>query len=104
MTVDPDAPYGRDPGTGEPYSDKSGVIAGLLQLFFGCFGVGRFYLGWTTIAVIQLCLGLGGLFFTFFCFIGLPFLFAAGVWGVVDGIMMLTGSVADPHGRKLRPT
>jgi hypothetical protein len=41
-------------------SDKSGVVAGLLQLFFGCFGAGRFYLGSTAIGILQLCVGLFG--------------------------------------------
>ena len=38
--TDPAAPYGRHPLTGEPLSDKSKVIAGLLQLL-GLLGAGR---------------------------------------------------------------
>ena len=56
--ADPQAPFGRDPATGEPLSDKSAVTAGLLQLFLGVFGIGRFYIDSTQIAVLQLCLGL----------------------------------------------
>ncbi|WP_055403533.1 MULTISPECIES: TM2 domain-containing protein [unclassified Mycobacterium] len=99
---DPHAPYGRDPVTGQPLSDKSASTAGLLQLFFGVFGVGRFYLDSTQIAVAQLCLGLFGFLFTLFCFVGFPVLLAGMIWGIVDAIMMFTGSVTDKYGRKLR--
>ena len=79
------APYGVDPVSGRPYSDKSKVAAGLMQLFLGGFGVGRFYTGHIGIGVAQL-LTCGGL----------------GIWSLIDGIMMLTGSVDDADGRPLR--
>ncbi|CDO85861.1 hypothetical protein AWC29_10395 [Mycobacterium triplex] len=100
--VDPQAPFGRDPATGVPLSDKSGTTAGLLQLFFGVFGVGRFYIDSTQIAVAQLLLGLVGLVFTLFCFIAAPLLLGSIVWAIVDAIMMFTGSVKDNYGRRLR--
>lgn len=100
--VDPQAPYGRDPATGLPLSDKSAATAGLLQLFFGLFGVGRFYIDSTQIAVAQLCLGLFGILFSLFCFLGFPVLLGGIVWAIVDAILILTGSVKDNHGRKLR--
>lgn len=99
---DPHAPYGRDPVSGLPLSDKSASTAGLLQLFFGLFGVGRFYLDSTQIAVTQLCLGIFGALFTLFCFLGFPVLLAGVVWALVDAIMIFTGSVKDSYGRKLR--
>ncbi len=83
--VDPQAPYGRDPQTGLPYSEKSKIVAGLLQLFLGGFGIGRFYLGYTGIGVAQL-LTCGGL----------------GFWALIDAIMILTGSVKDSNGLPLR--
>jgi TM2 domain-containing membrane protein YozV len=100
--VDPHAPFGRDPATGVPLSDKSAVTAGLLQLFLGVFGIGRFYIDSTQIAILQLCLGMFGVFFTMFCLVGLPVLLGAIVWAVIDAIMMFTGSVKDNFGRKLR--
>ena len=100
--VDPQAPFGRDPATGVPLSDKSAVTAGLLQLFFGVFGIGRFYIDTTQIAVLQLCLGLVGIFFGLFCLVGLPVLLGVAVWAVIDAILMFTGSVKDNFGRKLR--
>lgn len=99
---DPQAPYGRDPATGLPLSDKSATTAGLLQLFLGMFGIGRFYIDSTQIAVAQLCLGLFGVLFSLFCFLGFPVLLAGIVWAIVDAILTFTGSVKDNHGRKLR--
>jgi TM2 domain-containing membrane protein YozV len=100
--ADPQAPFGRDPATGLPLSDKSAVTAGLLQLFLGVFGIGRFYIDSTQIAVLQLCLGLFGFVTTLFCFFGFPILLGVCVWALVDAIMMFTGSVKDNYGRKLR--
>lgn len=100
--VDPHAPYGRDPVTGLPLSDKSVTTAGLLQLFLGLFGIGRFYIDSTQIAVAQLCLGLFGVLFSLFCFLGFPVLLGGIVWAIVDAILIFTGSVKDKDGRKLR--
>jgi TM2 domain-containing membrane protein YozV len=100
--LDPHAPFGRDPASGLPLSDKSATTAGLLQLFLGLFGVGRFYIDSTQIAIAQLCVGLFGLFFTIFCLFGFPVLLGSIAWAIVDAIMMFTGSVKDNYGRKLR--
>ena len=83
------APYGIDPVTGMPYSDKQKMTAGLLQLFLGSFGVGRFYLGYTGLGIAQIAVtwltcGLGA------------------VWPLIDGVMILTGKVPDAQGRPLR--
>ncbi|ONM46885.1 TM2 domain-containing protein [Nocardia donostiensis] len=85
---DPEAPYGRDM-YGVPFSDKQKVLAGLLQIFLGGFGVGRFYTGHTSIAVWQIA----ATWLT--CGIG-------GIWPFIDGIMMLMGKVTDQYGRPLR--
>ncbi|MGW3483269.1 NINE protein [Rhodococcus indonesiensis] len=102
---DRSAPYGRDPATGEPYSDKSKTTAGLLQLllpFVGICGVGRLYLGSTAVGLIQLLgLWIGGLLAI--VLIGFVIMPVIWVWSVIDGIMMLTGSVRDSDGRPLRP-
>lgn len=84
-TGDPNAPYGYDP-YGRPYSDKSKIVAGLLQFFLGSFGVGRFYLGHVGIGLAQL-FTCGGI----------------GIWALVDAIILLTSnSTTDEHGRVLR--
>ncbi|MCB1290745.1 NINE protein [Mycolicibacterium sp.] len=89
---DPAAPYGRHPVTGEPLSDKSKVVAGLLQLLglLGIVGIGRIYLGYTGLGVAQLIIGLVT------CGIG------AIIWGIVDAVLILTEKVRDPAGRPLR--
>ena len=89
---DPSAPYGRHPLTGEPLSDKSKLVAGLLQLIglFGLVGIGRIYLDYTGLGVAQLLVGLVT------CGIG------AVIWGIIDAILILTDKVRDPQGRPLR--
>ncbi|WP_072806400.1 TM2 domain-containing protein [Rhodococcoides yunnanense] len=96
-----DAPFGRDPITGDALSDKSKVAAGLLQIFLGGFGAGRFYIGSNGVAVAQLLLLIVG-WLTSFVGIGLVVLFGLFIWVVVDGIVMLVGNAKDGNGRKLR--
>ena len=73
---------------------KSKMAAGLLGIFLGAFGVHNFYLGYTTKAVIQLCLTLLS------CGI---LSFASGIWGFIEGIMLLTGSInVDGNGMPLQ--
>jgi TM2 domain-containing membrane protein YozV len=90
--MDPAAPYGRHPLTGEPLSDKSKVVAGLLQLLglFGIVGIGRIYLGYTGLGVAQLAVGIVT------CGVG------AIIWGIIDAVLLLTDKVRDPAGRPLR--
>jgi TM2 domain-containing membrane protein YozV len=89
--MDPNAPYGVHPRTGIPYSDKQKMVAGLLQIFLGGFGVGRFYTGHVGLAIAQIAvtwLTCG----------------AGAIWPLIDGIMMLTGDeITDVNGRPLRP-
>ena len=80
----PDAPYGFD-RFGRPYSDKSKIVAGVLQLLVGGFGTGRWYTGHYGIAIAQL-LTCGGL----------------GIWALIDGIILLVTDSTDAQGRPLR--
>ena len=98
---DPAAPYGRDPFTGQPLSDKSKVAAGLLQIFLGMFGVGRFYTGHTNLAVTQLSLTILG-FITAFIVVGVFVLIGVQIWVLIDGIMLLAGRETDARGYLLR--
>ncbi|MFH9433641.1 TM2 domain-containing protein [Streptomyces rochei] len=83
--ADPNAPYGYDP-YGRPVSDKSKIVAGVLQLFLGSFGIGRFYVGNVSMGIAQL-LTCGGL----------------GFWALIDGIMFLVSNDrTDAQGRILR--
>ena len=83
--------YGVDPKTGLPYSHRSKLVAGLLQIFLGGFGVGRFYTGHIGIGIAQIAVTL------FTCGLG-------GLWPLIDGIIMLTSeSPRDVDGKPLRP-
>lgn len=96
---DAGAPYGRHPLTGEPLSDKSKTVAGLLQLIglFGLLGIGRMYLGQVGFGVAQLLIGLVIGIVT--CGIGF---IVPVVWGIVDAVLIFTDKVRDPQGRPLR--
>ena len=96
---DPLAPYGRDPLTGEPLSDKSKVVAGLLQLLglVGILGIGRIYLGQNGLGITQLISGL--LIGIVTCGIGL---IVPVIWGIVDAVLIFSGKVRDRQGRPLR--
>ena len=76
---------------------KSKLAAGLLGLFLGTFGIHNFYLGYTQKAIIQVLLGTVG---ALFLFIG-PVV--SGIWGLVEGILILTGKIAvDGKGNPLK--
>ena len=84
-----------------PDPPKSAVAAGLLQLFFGWFGLGRFYVGSVGIALTQLALGILGIGTVFFI-VGFFILVPLSIWTFIDAILMFSGSVKDTDGRKLR--
>jgi hypothetical protein len=68
---------------------KSKFTAGILGLLLGALGVHRFYLGYTTIGVIQIVLTV--------CTFGI-----AGLWGTIEGVLIFTGTIAtDAQGRPL---
>lgn len=85
--ADPAAPYGYD-AYGRPYSDRSKVIAGVLQIVLP-IGIGRFYAGRPGLGLAQLLVAL----FTF----GL-----GSVWSFVDGILLLVQGGTDGQDRPLR--
>jgi TM2 domain-containing membrane protein YozV len=95
--------------SGQPLSDKSKVVAGLLQLILGALftlgGVGRLYAGNTTIGIVQIVATVVA-WASFWCgfLLVLPFFITAviWVWFVVDGIVMLAGRPVDGQGRLLR--
>ncbi|TDC13386.1 NINE protein, partial [Streptomyces sp. 8K308] len=79
------APFGVD-AYGRPLSNKSRIAAGLLQIFLGSLGVGRFYLGHIGIGLAQL-FTCGGF----------------GIWALIDGIVLLVSrNATDGQGRILR--
>lgn len=75
---------------------RSRVAAGLLGIFFGGFGVHRFYLGYTGVGLLMLLLSVigGGLTVGYTC--GL-----VGLWGFIEGIICLCGGMKDADGKNL---
>lgn len=72
---------------------KSKIAAGILGIFLGCFGVHNFYLGYTGKAVGQLLITILS------CFILSPI---SAIWGLIEGILILTGSInTDADGNEL---
>ncbi len=84
----PAAPYGIHPQTGIPYSDKSKIVAGLLQVLLP-LGIGRMYMGHTGMGVAQLLVTIVT------CGVG-------ALWPFVDGILILVNDTKDAQGRMLR--
>lgn len=82
-------PYGPAYGL----SRKSKIAGGLLGIFLGCLGVHRFYLGYTGWGFVQLALTL--------CSCGWA-TFLTAPWGLIEGILCLTGSMRDADGLELR--
>lgn len=67
---------------------RNRIVAGLLGIFLGGLGIHNFYLGFTNKALIQLLVCLvGG---TVTC--GLAAV-AMVIWGIVEGVQILTGSI-----------
>jgi TM2 domain-containing membrane protein YozV len=69
---------------------KSKIVAGILGILLGGLGIHRFYLGYTTIGVVQIVVTI------LTCGIG-------AIWGLVEGILILVGSTitTDAQGRPL---
>lgn len=65
-------------------SPKSKVVAGLLGIFLGWLGIHNFYLGYIGKGIAQLLLTVLSLGFL---------LWVAELWGLIEGILILTGSI-----------
>ncbi len=77
-------------------NSKSKLVAGLLGIFLGGLGVHNFYLGYTKKAVAQLLICLLGS-----CLVVGPLV--AEVWGLIEGIQILTGHInVDGNGNPLK--
>ncbi len=85
-----------------PANAKSRIAAGLLGIFLGYFGVHNFYLGYTTKAVTQLVLSIVGII-TSCLIVGGFIILGVEIWGLVEGIMILTGKIStDGNGVPLK--
>ena len=67
------------------FSDKSWLVAVLLSVFLGVFGIDRFYLGHIGVGLAK-----------FFTFGGL------GLWALADIVLISVHMVRDSAGRPLR--
>lgn len=75
-----------------PYSPRNKIVAGLLGIFLGCFGIHRFYLGYNGVGVLMLLLTV------LTCGYGAAI---TGLWSLIEGILCLTGTMRDAQGRPL---
>ncbi|MBP5678743.1 MAG: TM2 domain-containing protein [Bacilli bacterium] len=70
---------------------KSKMVAGLLGIFLGAWGIHNFYLGNTGRGIAQIIVTIVT------CGIG-------SLWGVIEGILILVGSInTDADGKPLAP-
>ena len=107
-------------------SEKSKIVAGLLAIFLGVYGVHNFYLGKTKRAITQLALVIGGFLLYFIGIVagsvlaassavvlgivliilgvlGILAALAVGIWALVEGVMILCGKInTDGAGRPLK--
>lgn len=73
-------------------SEKNAILAAVLALFLGYYGVHNFYLGYRSKAIFQLVLTL--------TILGA---FISGVWAIVEAIMLFTGYIKeDGKGKVLK--
>lgn len=68
---------------GQNVSDKQKLVAGILGIFLGSIGIHNFYLGKTNRGILQIVLTL-------------LTLGAAGIWGFVEGILILVSKPGTP--------
>lgn len=77
----------------ENHAPKSKILAGILAIILGSFGVHNFYLGYKSKGFIQLAITIIS------CF---NLSFITGAWALVEGIMILTGAIdKDAYGNTL---
>lgn len=81
-------------------SSRSKLAAGLLGIFLGGLGVHRFYLGYTGVGLVMLLLSIFGGLGSFMCMPGAG-CGIIGLWGLIEGILCLTGGMKDADGLEL---
>lgn len=96
-TPPPPPPPGAGYGGGGPTSggfggsEKQKVVAGILAILLGSFGVHKFYLGYQREGIILLVVTLAGILLS--CIgVGIIFVWVPQVIGIVEGVIYLTKS------------
>ena len=78
----------------EVYGEKSKLVAGVLGILVGGLGIHNFYLGYTGKAIAQLLISV------LTCGFGAT---VSSIWGLIEGILILTGSInTDAEGNLLK--
>lgn len=75
---------------GATLGEKDKILAGLLAIFLGAFGIHKFYLGYTKAGIILLIINTAGFLITWL-FLFIPN-YIAFVIGVIEGILYLVKS------------
>ncbi|OIQ77157.1 TM2 domain protein [mine drainage metagenome] len=75
-------------------SSKSALLALLLLVFFGQFGLHRFYVGKRDHGLLTLCL-------LAIAFVSHPYFYVIFIWGFVDFVLLASGNYRDRLGRVL---
>lgn len=79
---------------------KSRVVAGVLGILLGFCGAHNFYLGYTRNAIIQVCLTVATFITCGYFYSGI---IGAVIWGLIEGIFILTGKIdTDANGVTLK--
>lgn len=99
LGYNPNIPAGYNSYGSSGWSPKSKLVAGLLGIFLGVFGVHNFYLGFTGKAIAQLLI-------TILSFGILSFVSAT--WGLIEGILILASATGtkwdlDAENRPMAP-
>jgi TM2 domain-containing membrane protein YozV len=86
----------------EQVSPKSRRTAALLNFFLGIFGAHRFYMGKIITATVMLVLTA-----TYLCTVrmwsyAVIFMGIAGLWALVDFILIVSGRMKDNNGRPIK--
>ena len=80
-----------------PVSTKSRLVALLLAIFLGGFGIHRFYLGHTSSAIGMIALCVIGIITTAVV-VGIILLIILGIWVLIDIIKIAIGTFNDKNG------
>lgn len=82
-------------------SSKRWIVAVILAMFLGRFGVHNFYMGYKNKAIAQLTLTIVG-YSLYFLGIGIIICGIAVIWGYVDAIKLFSGKISvDGNGQSL---
>ena len=86
----------------EGISTKSRIAAALFAWFLGTLGIHRFYIGKIGTGIMILVLGIVGWSTTWLLGFGYIFLTIAGLWALIDFIIIVAGRMKDNGGKLIK--